>query len=140
MYRFGSIVFGGADVLIPMMYEQYVVRPQSTRVKQQNQNVIKISRDQFLTGAGIVRTIPGPVFSIASYVGGVSMSSKGILYQALGCLIASIGIFLPLFYFYCCKLKNTKRYPSNIVLESIIFGCCKDAKSALICTRHRGKL
>ena len=113
MYRFGSIVFGGADVLIPMMYEQYVVRPQSTRVKQQNQNVIKISRDQFLTGAGIVRTIPGPVFSIASYVGGVSMSSKGILYQVLGCLIASIGIFLPsclLVLFFYPVWENLHRF------------------------------
>ncbi|HNJ57740.1 MAG TPA: chromate transporter, partial [Chitinophagaceae bacterium] len=26
-YRFGSLVFGGGDVLMPMMYEQYVVRP-----------------------------------------------------------------------------------------------------------------
>ena len=76
MYRFGSIVFGGADVLIPMMYEQYVVRPESDRVKQLNQNVIKIDRDEFLTGAGIVRAIPGPVFSISSFIGGLAMSSK----------------------------------------------------------------
>ena len=26
VYRFGSLVFGGGDVLMPMMYEQYVVR------------------------------------------------------------------------------------------------------------------
>jgi len=32
MLRYGSIVFGGADVLIPVMYEQYVVRPQSNKV------------------------------------------------------------------------------------------------------------
>src|SRR5690606_25459112 len=25
-YRFGSLVFGGGDVLMPMMYEQYVIR------------------------------------------------------------------------------------------------------------------
>ncbi len=30
-YRFGSLVFGGGDVLMPMMYEQYVVRPQTDR-------------------------------------------------------------------------------------------------------------
>ena len=42
MYRYGSMVFGGADVLIPMMYEQFVVRPESNRVKLNNQNVIKI--------------------------------------------------------------------------------------------------
>lgn len=27
-YRFGSLVFGGGDVLMPLMYEQYVTRPQ----------------------------------------------------------------------------------------------------------------
>ncbi len=122
MYRFGSIVFGGADVLIPMMYEQYVVRPESNRIKQQNQNVIKISRDEFLIGAGIVRTIPGPVFSIASFIGGLAMSSKGVTYQVLGCLIASIGIFLPsclLVLFFYPIWENLHRYP---VLQQFMKG------------------
>jgi len=122
MYRFGSIVFGGADVLIPMMYEQYVVRPESNRIKQQNQNVIKISRDEFLTGAGIVRVIPGPVFSIASFVGGLVMSSKGVTYQLIGCFIASIGIFLPsclLVLFFYPIWENLHRYP---VLQQFMKG------------------
>ncbi len=76
-YRFGSIVFGGGDVLIPMMYEQYVVRPASERVQRKNQNVIRIEQDDFLTGAGMVRAIPGPVFSIASFVGGITMKNEG---------------------------------------------------------------
>ena len=33
-YRFGSFVFGGGDVLIPMMYEQYVTRPSTEQVKE----------------------------------------------------------------------------------------------------------
>lgn len=122
MYRFGSIVFGGADVLIPMMYEQYVVRPESFRVKQQNQNVIKINRDDFLTGAGIVRTIPGPVFSIASYIGGISMSSRGYVYQAMGCFIAAIGIFLPsclLVLFFYPIWENLHRFS---ILQQIMKG------------------
>ena len=122
MYRFGSIVFGGADVLIPMMYEQYVVRPESKRIKQQNQHVIKISREEFLTGAGIVRAIPGPVFSIASFIGGLAMSSKGVTYQILGCFIASIGIFLPsclLVLFFYPIWENLHRYP---VLQQFMKG------------------
>ena len=122
MYRFGSIVFGGADVLVPMMYEQYVVRPESDRIKQQNQQVIKISRDDFLTGAGIVRAIPGPVFSIASFIGGLSMSSKGFFYQSLGCFIAAIGIFLPsclLVLFFYPIWENLHRF---IVLQQIMKG------------------
>lgn len=31
-YRFGSFVFGGGDVLIPLMLDQYVARPTSERV------------------------------------------------------------------------------------------------------------
>lgn len=41
-YRFGSIVFGGGDVLMPIMYEQYVVRPGSRRIIEKNRDVIKI--------------------------------------------------------------------------------------------------
>lgn len=122
MYRFGSIVFGGADVLVPMMYEQYVVRPESDRIKQQNQQVIKIRRDDFLTGAGIVRAIPGPVFSIASFIGGLSMSSKGFLYQSLGCFIAAIGIFLPsclLVLFFYPIWENLHRF---LILQQIMKG------------------
>lgn len=64
MYRFGSFVFGGADVLIPVMYEQYVVRPETDRVKSKNQHVIKINREDFLTGAGMVRGIPDQLFQL----------------------------------------------------------------------------
>ena len=94
-YRFGSIVFGGGDVLIPMMYEQYVVRPTSERVMRKNQNVIRIDQDQFLTGAGVVRAIPGPVFSISSFMGGLALKDSGKEAHILGCVIGAVGIFLP---------------------------------------------
>ncbi|HYC29639.1 MAG TPA: chromate transporter, partial [Chitinophagaceae bacterium] len=35
-YRFGSLVFGGGQVLIPIMYEQFVARPQSSKLIQRN--------------------------------------------------------------------------------------------------------
>ena len=61
-YRFGSFVFGGGDVLIPMMYEQYVTRPKSNVVKKNKRDVIKLTSTEFLTGSGFVRAIPGPIF------------------------------------------------------------------------------
>ena len=80
-YRFGSLVFGGGQVLIPMMYEQFVARPTSPLVKRKNltktQNVIEIPRDDFYIGAGIVRAIPGPVFSIAAFTGGLALRGRG---------------------------------------------------------------
>lgn len=119
-YRFGSIVFGGGDVLIPMMYEQYVVRPATARVQRQNQNVLRIERDEFLTGAGMVRAIPGPVFSISSFMGGVAMKQKGPGMQLLGCIIGTVGIFLPsalLVLFFYPVWQNLQRY--NIIYRSL---------------------
>lgn len=94
-YRFGSFVFGGGDVLIPMILDQYVARPQSAKFKANNNNIIRLEKEEVLTGSGLVRAIPGPVFSIASYIGGLAMKDRGPTMQALGCLIATIAIFLP---------------------------------------------
>jgi chromate transporter len=96
-YRFGSFVFGGGDVLIPMMYEQYVTRPNTERVKESKRDVLKLDRAAFLTGSGIVRAIPGPIFSIASFTGALALAEKGIGGQILGAIVASIGVFLPSF-------------------------------------------
>jgi Chromate transport protein ChrA len=116
-YRFGSLVFGGGQVLIPMMYEQFVERPKSPAVIRKNlnkkENVISIERNDFYTGAGIVRAIPGPVFSIASFMGGMAMKDKGTGWQILGCIIGSIAIFLPsalLVLFFFPIWYNLQRY------------------------------
>ena len=79
------------------MYEQYVARPESRKIKETNNSVIKLDRNVFLTGAGFVRAIPGPSFTIASFVGGTSMANRSTGFQILGCLIGTIGVFLPSF-------------------------------------------
>ncbi|NML19971.1 chromate transporter [Pseudoflavitalea sp. G-6-1-2] len=116
-YRFGSLVFGGGQVLIPMMYEQFVERPKSERVIRKNQEkkgaVVSIDRDDFYTGAGIVRAMPGPVFSISSFMGGMAMNDRGTGWQILGCVIGSIAIFLPsalLVLFFFPIWHNLQRY------------------------------
>ena len=94
-YRFGSIVFGGSDVLLPLMLDQYVARPQAPRSLEKNPNAIKIDKADLLTGYGIVRAMPGPVFSVATFTGGMALKDQGYGMQLLGCLIATIAIFLP---------------------------------------------
>lgn len=84
-YRFGSLVFGGGDVLMPMMYEQFVVREKSSYM----------TKEEFLTGWGLVRAIPGPVFAVSAYTGGMVLRSEGTQMQILGCVIGCIMIFLP---------------------------------------------
>lgn len=112
-YRFGSLVFGGGQVLIPIMYEQFVARPQSPKLIQRNPEVIRIEKDDFYNGAGIIRAIPGPVFSIASFAGGLAMKDMGWQYQVMGCVIGTIAIFLPsalLVLFFFPIWHNLKKY------------------------------
>lgn len=112
-YRFGSLVFGGGNVLVPMMYEQFVARPQSQQLIQRNPHIIRIDKDEFYSGAGMVRAIPGPTFSVASYMGGVAMKDRGSGWQAFGCFIGATGIFLPsalLVLFFFPIWNNLKKY------------------------------
>ena len=112
-YRFGSFVFGGGDVLIPLMLDQYVVRPTSERAVKKNPDIIKVEREELLTGAGMVRAIPGPVFSIASFMGGIALKKEGPRIQLLGCIIGAIAIFLPsalLVLFFFPVWQNLKKY------------------------------
>ena len=112
-YRFGSLVFGGGDVLMPMMYEQYVARPNSEHIKKSKREVLKISKEAFLTGSGIVRAMPGPVFSVASFTSAFLLKDKGVAWQFAGAFIGSLGIFLPSFFivlFFFPIWQNLKRY------------------------------
>ena len=112
-YRFGSLVFGGGDVLIPMMYQQYVIRPETEDVTLNNPNALRIQRDDFLTGTGMVRAMPGPVFSIGSFVGGMALSPNGNSQQLTGSIVGMIAIFLPsalLVLFFFPVWHNFKRY------------------------------
>lgn len=88
-YRFGSLVFGGSQVLIPLMFDQFITRPINMGMDA------LITPANFLTGAGMVQAIPGPTFSLTSYVGGMIMRPSGGFLQVLGAIICPFAIFLP---------------------------------------------
>ncbi|MBS1773697.1 MAG: chromate efflux transporter [Bacteroidetes bacterium] len=88
-YRFGAIVFGGGQALLPMMLFQFVNYPRS--IHQQP----LMSSENLLTGYGLVQGVPGPVFSVCSFAGGMVMSQYGPLWQVLGCSVATVAVFLP---------------------------------------------
>ena len=132
-YRFGSLVFGGGQVLIPMMYEQFVARPESQKLMRRNPNIVKVDKEDFYTGAAIVRAIPGPVFSVASFMGGIVMKDQSNTMRIAGCIIGSFAIFLPsalLVLFFFPIWHNLKKYASvyralegiNAVVVGIIIG------------------
>lgn len=93
-YRNGSLVFGGGQVLTPLLYTEFVqfAKPTFEGIRQPYLN-----NDEFLSGYALVQSLPGPVFSFCSYVGSLAMHSRGygISGQILGGIIAAVGIFLP---------------------------------------------
>jgi chromate transporter len=110
-YRMGSLVFGGGQVLMPLMFEQFCVRPEA--IKEKNPDVVRIEKEDMYTGMGIVRAVPGPVFSIASFTGGMALKDMGNAMQLIGCIIGMVAIFLPsalLVLFFFPIWNNLKKY------------------------------
>ncbi|MCE2707246.1 MAG: chromate efflux transporter [Bacteroidota bacterium] len=110
-YRNGSLIFGGGQVLVPYLYTEFVDFKKF------------LSSEEFLTGYAISQGIPGPTFSIASYIGALSMRDLGIGGFVLGGLIGSAGIFLPgifMIFFVIRFWDQLKLYrPVRAALEGI---------------------
>lgn len=78
-YRAGALVFGGGHVVLPLL-EESVVKPGW------------ISADEFLAGYGAAQAVPGPMFSLAAYLGARLPGDEG---GFVGAFLALISIFLP---------------------------------------------
>jgi chromate transporter len=82
-YRYGYLVFGGGQVVVPVMIAELV------------ETKGYLTNEQFLTGYGLVQGLPGPMFSFSAYAGGMAARSEGPVIQVLAALISGVGIFLP---------------------------------------------
>lgn len=78
-YRAGALVFGGGHVVLPLL-EEAVVKPGW------------ISSEEFLAGYGAAQAVPGPMFTLAAYLGARLPGSEGGI---AGASIALGAIFLP---------------------------------------------
>jgi chromate transporter len=84
-YRNGIFVFGGGQVLIPLMFTEFV---------QMKQYVLQTD---FISGFALQQILPGPTFSFASYLGALSMKHGGYGFtgQIFGGVLGVLGINLP---------------------------------------------
>jgi chromate transporter len=74
MFRIGSLIFGGGQVVLPMLQTEVV--PQW------------MTKEQFLQGLGLAQSMPGPLFNFSAYLGAV--------YQGVaGGMVAWAGLFGP---------------------------------------------
>ncbi len=78
-YRSGAFVFGGGHIVLPLLQQALV--PAGW-----------ISDDRFLAGYGIAQAMPGPLFTLAAYLGAAIAPPHQPLLWAL---VALLAIFLP---------------------------------------------
>lgn len=78
-YRTGALVFGGGHVVLPLLQHAMV---ESGRV----------TSDAFLAGYGAAQAMPGPMFSLAAFLGASASSDTS---PGFGACIALIAVFLP---------------------------------------------
>lgn len=86
-FQAGSLVFGGGHVVLPLL---------------QNALGDSLSTDQFLTGYAAAQAVPGPMFTLATYLGYVLTPEMPVV----GALIATLAVFLPSFLLLLGVLKN----------------------------------
>lgn len=72
----GSLVFGGGHVVLPLL-EPFVAD--------------QVGQDTFLSGYALAQTVPGPMFTFATYLGAFILPQSPIW----GATLATLGIFLP---------------------------------------------
>jgi chromate transporter len=100
-YRNGSLIFGGGQVLVPLMYTEFV------EFKHY------LSSPEFLSGYALSQVIPGPTFIFCTYIGTLAMRDYGFWGQLLGSFVATAGIFLPgtfLIFFIIRFWEELKKY------------------------------
>jgi chromate transporter len=134
-YRSGSLVFGGGQVLAPLLYTEFVEvkledrsKVSALRSKLKAKYSPKpyhrpISHNEFLSGYALAQGLPGPVFCFSAYIGALSARNYGIGGEIIGALMSALGIFLPgtfLIFFVIRVWDNLKKYrPVRASLEGI---------------------
>lgn len=102
-YRVGSTVFGGGHVVLPLLSAEQSIT--ST-----------VMTNELLAGYSIAQAIPGPMFTLASYLG--VMLGNGVL----GGIIATILLFLPGWLLLLAVLPHWENLRSNRTLRGVLGG------------------
>lgn len=102
-YQVGSLVFGGGHVVLPLL--------------QANVGEL-VSPDRFLTGYALAQAIPGPMFTLAAFIGADIWLESPIL----GALVATAGIFVPGFLLMLVGLKSWHAISERPAIAGAIAG------------------
>lgn len=117
-YRTGSVIFGGGQVVLPMLYNDVVaancqdqqqlccpvdVSPSSEVIQacQQWNATLNpscqcswMTGNEFYAGLALAQAMPGPLFNFAAYLGAVLAQNTGV-FPIVGIALCWIGLFAP---------------------------------------------
>lgn len=105
-YRTGSLVFGGGHVALPLLQSEVVVPGW-------------VDAQTFLAGYGLAQAVPGPLFSIAGFLGAAASAGPGGVLGGLLCLLA---VFLPAFLLLVAALPHWERLSQARSVQSALKG------------------
>ncbi|KAG2490382.1 hypothetical protein HYH03_011183 [Edaphochlamys debaryana] len=89
-FRTGSIIYGGGQVVLPMLLSDVVTTyPNGTTTEDS-----WVTKEQFFAGLGAVQALPGPLFNFSSYLGCIIAIKWGYPF-ILGAVLAWFGLFSP---------------------------------------------
>jgi chromate transporter len=105
-YRIGALIFGGGHVVLPLIQAE-VVEPGW------------IDAETFLAGYGAVQAMPGPLLTIASYVGAALAPPLG---GWGGAAVALLAIYAPAFFILAGTLPGWTRWRRHPLLRPMLEG------------------
>ena len=119
-YRTGSVIFGGGQVVLPMLYNDVVAADcvdQAQRCCPANAALAAdpavasacsaanaqddaacqcswMSGNEFYAGLALAQAMPGPLFNFAAYLGAVIAQNAGV-FPVVGIVVCWVGLFAP---------------------------------------------
>lgn len=93
-YRTGSIIYGGGQVVLPMLYTDVVQRTCDANGVCTDAPNSWVTSEQFYAGIGIAQAMPGPLFNFSAYLGSIMAMRAGYTF-IVGAVLAWFGLFSP---------------------------------------------
>lgn len=105
-YRAGLLVFGGGHVVLPLLEAETVGRGW-------------LDRDSFLAGYGAAQALPGPLFTLAAYLGTI-IAPGGLAW--FGGVVALVAILLPSMFLVIGTLPYWNRLRAQRGAQAALMG------------------
>ena len=100
-WRTGSIIFGGGQVVLPLLLNDVVQYDTTCSIASGATSCVRsesltswVTEEQFFAGLAMAQAMPGPLFNLSAYLGAVAARRAGVN-VVVGIMCAWFGLFGP---------------------------------------------